>query len=148
VEVEDADLLTKEGWGPRHSEMDCMVFYFDGLNNREATYNFDDRRMIFGPTEKGNHDRGYSIGPRLAASVKSTRTEKGFVMEGRFKLAGMGVPDQVPGGKYEAAGAVIGFDLVNRDLDAEKGEQTRLGWQGTVNNPDDPSQFGTLILLP
>ena len=148
LEVEDDTVITKEGWGPRHSDMDCMVFYFDGLNNREATYNFDDRRMVFGPTSQGSHDREYSIGPRLGGDFKSTRTATGYVMEGKLQLDAMGVPDQVPGGKFDAAGAVIGFDIVNRDLDAEKGEQTRLGWRGTANNPDDPSQFGTLILLP
>ena len=148
LEVEDDALITTEGYGGRHSDLDCVVFYFDGKNNREKTYNFDDRRLAYGPTDKGNSDRGWNIGPRLASTVISKRTDKGYTMECKFKLGAMGVPDQVPGGKYDGAGAVIGFDIVNRDLDAKDGEQTRLGWQGTASNPDDPSRFGTLILMP
>jgi len=148
VEVDDASVITQEGWGKRHYDMDCIVFYFDGLNNREATYNFDDRRLVLGPTTKGSKDDRNSVGPRLLGNVKSLRTTGGFKMEASFKLSDLGVPNQTPGAKYDAAGAVLGFDLVNRDIDVKGGEQTRLGWQGTADNPDDASQFGTLILNP
>lgn len=148
VEVQDANIVTAEGWGKEHYLMDCLVFYFDGLNNREATYNFDDRRLAYGPTDRGNANTTNSIGPRLIGTVRSQRTPQGFTMEAQLKLAGLGVPDQIPGGRFDAAGAVLGFDLVNRDVDVEKGEQTHLGWQGTAHTPDDPSQFGTLILRP
>ena len=142
VEVED-DAVLKTGSA---YNSDCVVFYLDGKNNREGTYNMDDQRIVIGLD--GRVDRSNTIGPDTAIRSAVKKTDKGYIIEARFTLNAMGVPDQIEGGDYNAAGAVIGFDLVNRDLDTAAGGQTRLGWQGTANNPDDPSQFGTIILTP
>jgi hypothetical protein len=144
VEVEDASLQTSGA----PFDADSLVFYFDGLNNREATYNFDDRQIVLGLGDTAL-DRKNTIGPGEHVRSKSVPTATGFRLEARFKLGGMGVPDQIPGGSaYNPEWAVIGFDLVNHDLDAPGNAPARLGWQGTVDNPVNPSQFGTLILRP
>jgi hypothetical protein len=142
VEVEDDAVLET---GSAYNS-DCVVFYFDGKNNREKTYNMDDQRIVIGLN--GRVDRSNTIGPETAVRSAVIKTDKGYIIEARFTLNAMGVPDQIEGGDYDAAGAVIGFDLVNHDVDVAGGQQTRLGWQGTANNPDDPSHFGTLILQP
>lgn len=149
AEVEDDTVLTKDGYGIPHHKLDALVYFFDGLNNREATYNFDDRRLAYGPTQAGQDDRGWNIGPFHAATVRVENLPTGYRMKTRFQAHNIAVPNQKPGSaQFEGAGAVFGFDLVNYDLDEKDGVQTQLGWQGSVRNPDDPSGFGTLILMP
>lgn len=153
VEVEDASILAEEGFGKPRFTMDSLVFYFDGLNNREAIYNFDDRRLAYGPVQQGPEDRTFNIGPFMPMDVKFTRTEKGYLMEGFGSLDRLGVPRQNEDPKRgdnpdTYAGAVFGFDLENRDIDAAGDLPTSLGWRGTAMNPENPSQFGTIILVP
>ncbi len=151
VEVEDPDIVTEEGWGKAHHTMDAVAFYFDGLNNREDTYNFDDRRIVIGPTQQGNDDRNFNIVPFSAAGFQARRTEKGYILEGKFDLTKIGAARQTEdrAKKDQAyAGAVIGFDIVNHDLDIKDGDQTRTGWQGSDANPENSSAFGTIILQP
>ena len=144
VSVQDDAVLTRSPF----FENDCVVFYVDGTNNREDTYNIDDRRLVFGPADKNNLDRSNSIGSSFNTVAACSRTADGYLIEARFKLDAIGVPDQIEGGKFDAAHAVIGFDIVNRDRDIADGDQTRLGWQGTIDNPENPGGFGTLILMP
>jgi hypothetical protein len=147
VEVVDSEVVDGKG---NYFANDAVVFYFDGLNNREATYNFDDRRLVFGPSDKPgqNGDRKKSIGMSINTQAKYTPTATGYIMEAGFKLADLGVPSQSAGRTFDAANAVIGFDLVNHDVTKPGREQTRLGWQGTDENPENPGRFGTLILVP
>jgi len=153
VEVEDDGVISEEGWNKPRFTTDSLVFYFDGLNNREATYNFDDRRLAYGPVEQGPEDRTFNIGPFMPMDVKFTRTEKGYIMEGFGSLDRMAVPKQNEDPKRwdnpdAYAGAVFGFDLENRDIDTDGDEPSSLGWQGTAKNPEDASHFGTIILVP
>ena len=150
VIVKDATVIAENGWGrPRHA-VDSLVLYIDGLNNREATYNFDDRRLAYSPVEQGPEDRAFNIGPFMPAEVKSARTADGYVMEFSVELSRIGVPEQISDPKQRDrayVGAVFGFDLENRDLDAPDAPQTSIGWNGTPKNAEDPSRLGTLILL-
>jgi len=150
VEVEDASVLSEEGFGQPRFTTDSLVFYFDGLNNREATYNFDDRRLAYGPAQQGPEDRAFNIGPFMPMDVKTTLTPKGYIMEGFGVLDRLGVPRQTAdlNSQDPYAGAVIGFDLENRDIDTAGALPSALGWQGTAKNPDDASRFGTIILIP
>lgn len=150
AEVTDDALVTREGWGMPHHKMDALSIYFDGLNNRESTYNADDRRLCYGPTlpgKGGPDDREWFIGPWQAGDVKFTHTPTGYIMEGEFLFFRIGIPSK-EGSYKNVKGAVIGFDLVNHDVDVKDGEQSRTGWIGSDKNPENPSGFGTLILAP
>ena len=149
VEVTDDVVIAKDGYGQPRFKQDCLVFYFDGLNNREATYNFDDRRLAYGPVNQGLEDRAFNIGPFMAGDPKTQRTATGYIMKVSFDFNKLGIPLQNEDRKNRDTayvGAVFGFDLENRDLDAENGEQSSLGWQGSAKNPDDPSGYGTMII--
>ncbi|MBC8039508.1 MAG: putative Ig domain-containing protein [Opitutaceae bacterium] len=149
VQVTDAVVITKDGYGIRHASMDSMVLYFDALNNREATYNVDDRRLAYGPSlEGGPDDRSWNIGGGETARVKTTRTPDGYIMEFAVEARRVGLPPNTPNGGWDLAGVVMGFDLENRDIDAEGGPQARIGWVGKPKNADDPSGFGTVVFEP
>lgn len=148
VEVEDAAIIDGRGTAETPPP-DAVVFYFDGLNNREATYNADDRRLAFNP--KGQADRAFNLGQSFFTKVQARPTERGYRLECSLIFSDIGLPwmpDPPPGQKSLYAGQVFGFDLVNCDTDRADGTRSQLGWRGTVANSVDPSGFGTCILLP
>lgn len=145
VEVEDAHVVNGAGT-PDAAPADGIVFYFDGLNNREDTYNFDDKRLAF--DVKGRGSREYSIGTGYGFDVKVQPTDKGYRAEAAFKLNDIGVPWRAAKDRNSDvyAGTVVGFDFVVHDRDLSGGGVSQIGWAGTDQNPVDPSGFGTLIL--
>ena len=158
IEVKDANVFEGRKWGPVKGN-DSVELYFDLLNNRERTYNADDRRLPF--TVLGTPDRSLMIGHRLLG-MKGQVTEEGYTMEGQLRFGWLGMPtlldvnsaanrekygrDALRIAAYD--GVVFGFDLMVNDVDAEGGETARLVWQGSATNPEDPGQFGTAILMP
>ncbi len=118
---------------------DAVEIYIDGLNNREATYNFDDRRIVAGPD--GKMDAHASItGTRHQVSCKGGAMEGGYLIEFSIEPKNFGVRNFGPN-------TVIGFDVLNIDDDGT-GEPAVTVWQGTGANSVDPSKFGTVIMAP
>lgn len=148
VRVTDASIVE----GKPASAHDAVVLYLDALNNREATYNFDDRRVV--ATPQGQRDRDGSVYTGFDP-LKGSVTDDGYVVEASFKLSNLGLRGfPAADGKKKSttyAGTVIGFDVVNHDRDetTPPDEAPALrGWAGTAENWDDASGFGTLILQP
>ena len=158
IHVKDAGVISAAGWRPIKGH-DSVELYFDLLNNRERTYNADDRRLPFNVI--GTPDRSIMIGHRLLG-MKGQVTEDGYVLEGAFRFNWLGLEGTPQAytdenrqkygrqgvGIIAYDGVVFGFDLMVNDVDTEGGETSRLVWQGSATNAEDPSQFGTAILMP
>jgi hypothetical protein len=158
IRVKDANVLGAQKWRGIKG-VDGVELYFDLLNNRERTYNADDRRLPF--TVLGTPDRGQMIGHRLLG-MRGQVSEDGYVLEGQLPFKRLGL-EGLPQAYTEANekkygrngvgiiaydGVVFGFDLMVNDVDAEGGPTARLVWQGSATDAEDPSQFGTVILMP
>jgi hypothetical protein len=128
IRVQDDDVRQGDG----------VVVYLDTLNNREQTYNADDRRLVFSPEGKivqsvGAADRIESVG---------SLTSDGYILEIAIQWKNMAfTPWQTL-----MDNQVIGLDVANVDVDGEEAEDVETVWQGTPDNATDPSVFGALIL--
>lgn len=116
---------------------DAVEIYIDGLNNREATYNFDDRRIVIYPD--GKRDPKLSIiGAGYRVNCKGGPVEGGYFVE-------IGIDFGDFGGNGAYNNSVFGLDIMNIDDDGDA-KISKLVWQGTKENATDPSHFGTIIL--
>lgn len=153
VEVVDERIVADSSHANEGLKQDCLTFYFDGLNNREDTYNFDDFRFAFRPNPSPDIP-SFLVGSPITAQFKYQLSPTGYTAEIQFNLEGVGVPLQlphpIPQSKWSVAraGAVFGFEIESRDLDELTGGQSILGWQGSITNPENPGQYGTMILQP
>lgn len=116
---------------------DAVEIYIDGLNNREGTYNFDDRRIVIYPD--GKRDPKLSvIGAGYRVNCKGGPVEGGYFVE-------MGIDFGDFGAKGAHNNSVFGLDIMNVDDDGD-GKISKVVWQGTKDDATDPSHFGTIIL--
>jgi len=129
VKVQDASV----------TEGDRIVVYIDALNNREDTYNWDDRKTSFKAAD-GSKVGDESIGSTRWTRVSSALTSDGYTMEILFDWRNLGLND------VERLNRVIGFDIANIDVDEGSNTSTEVVWQGTARNSVDPSEFGALLL--
>jgi hypothetical protein len=112
---------------------DGVEIFIDGLNNREATYNFDDRLIVLSPA--GDRSRAGCIGDMFLITTKGSPVEGGYLIEAAIPWKNFGHR----GGGF--ANLTIGLDVAVTD-DSGAG----VVWRGTADNATNPSQFGTIIL--
>jgi len=135
VWVKDAGLFPNR---ETQDDGDSIEIFLDTLNNREDTYNYDDRRVVLVPTEKWHSPitvapSGFGIGR------KWTKVDGGYAAEFSFLLFALGI-------KSQSLPRVVGFDVAINDDDDGKGRQSQIVWKGTADNATRPDAFGTLIL--
>lgn len=119
------------------STLDSIELFIDALHNREVVYNADD-----GHFKVGRDGRTQSVRGKPEWFIKSAVRE----FDG-----GIAMEIEIPSTYFEGQGqwvpfggnAVYGFDIA---VNSGQGGENRLLWQGTENNADDTSGFGTLVL--
>lgn len=137
VKVIDPDRHTKRDNLP---DGDSVEVFVDVLNNREDTYNFDDRRVVVGPVE--GHYQPLLVAPMdFGHRGRCVATEDGYTAEFWFSFWALGFPRV----EYPA---VMGMDIAVNDDDDGDGRDSQVVWQGTADNATRPNAFGTLILEP
>ena len=125
--------------------LDAVKIYFDGNNNDQIIYNYDDTRWLFYRDTKGVKQRPHE---RVDAGYVSfinghhavTETEDGWNVELRFKsgaLRGRGIITEFP------QWHVVGFDIAVQQ--GREGDLSETVWMGDENNDTDTSNFGTLV---
>ncbi len=138
VKIEDDTIETNR---EDLSQGDSVEIFFDALNNREDTYNIDDRRIVVAPI-----DEWYSpliIAPgSFGISGSAKRVEGGYVAEFAFRLRQLGLGWDT----IRNPPMVLGFDIAVNDADSPGSRQSQVVWQGTAENAVHPNQFGTIIL--
>jgi hypothetical protein len=118
---------------------DNTVLCIDGLNNREATYNADDRYLAF--ARKCPWPTGAYIGDRFTAACRHKDLEDGYFVLYRVSFRNLGLV-----GPESLLNRVIGLDVVLVD-DARNGvPKSMVVWKGTRDNRSDPSKFGAVVL--
>ncbi len=114
---------------------DCVEVFLNPSNQKRGTYQEGDRQLFVGyPMGRtGLHDNNVS-------GVKTgwQDVEDGYTVE-------MAIPWNVIG-VQPGDGVEIGFDLTCDDNEGGITRETVLAWNGTSNNWQDTSGFGTLIL--
>lgn len=137
VKIEDPT-VNKGGWD-KQLEKDNVIFCIDAFNNREATYNADDRYIPF-PRGMQYPNRSLMIAPHLGHGCRQVEVPGGYlaVFEASWKALALPTPMKPH--------RVIGLDVMLVD-DAKDGvPKSTVIWQGTKDNATDPSRFGTVIL--
>lgn len=117
---------------------DNIVLCLDMNNDRQATYNADDRYM---PFPRGSPWPSESrVGDAFCCACRQKELEGGYFVLLRVSLRHFGLPpESLP---YR----VVGLDLMLVD-DAKDGQpRSMVVWQGTRDNATDPSRFGTVVL--
>ena len=123
------------------TDLDAIDVFFDGNNNDEVIYNYDDMHWHFGRLEQTAADRivsGYARFFNAGYVVKETAT--GYAIEMVFNkeaLQGRGIVCAWP------EWAAFGFDIAVIQGDAAVRHQQV--WQGSIDNPTDTSPFGTIL---
>ncbi len=130
------------------TKLDSVDIFFDGNNNDEVIYNYDDAHWRF--TRIGNRHNGGHL-PIIVAgymrffnsSIGVQETEDGWQMEAEFDgnaLGGRGIITAWPDW------AVYGFDIAVRQGD--DGQIHQQVWHGSIRNPEDTSPFGAIVFKP
>lgn len=128
VEVTDPS-ISENAANP--SAGDSVEVYLDLFNNRETTYNADDRRITVTPSGKLE-----VVGSRRVLGARAKRTATGYTVE-------VSLPSYNT--QVKLNDTAIGLDVGINDV--KDGRRTRFVWRGTENNDTDPSHFGTVIVL-
>jgi hypothetical protein len=119
---------------------DQVVIYFDGKNNREKTYNWDDFRFNSAATGARANIRG-----GWWADAHVSQVEGGYMVEARLNWTSTG--QYLVGQSRDWH--TVGVDVHVIDNDTEGGEITsRVAWHGTLKNDTDPSGYRTVISKP
>ncbi len=135
VKVIDPDRHTKRDDLP---DGDSVEVFVDVLNNREAVYNFDDRRVVVAPIK--GHYRPLVIAPMtFGHRGKVVQTEDGYTAEFWFSAWALGM-------RNRNFPTVIGLDIAVNDDDDGDGRDSQVVWQGTAENATRPNAYGTVIL--
>jgi hypothetical protein len=140
VKVTDPDRYLKLG-DPAEENLpfgDSVELFVDVLNNREAVYNYDDRRIGIAPA-KGWY-RMICLSPTgpFGHTGKCVETEDGYTAEFWLNFWALDY-------RNRNFPAVIGLDIAINDDDDGNGRDSQVVWQGTAQNDRVP-QFGTVIL--
>lgn len=138
VKVADPTVNSSKSSG---GKSDSVEIFIDALNNREATYNFDDRCFFVG--RGGGLDRSMSIGDVSLQILKVGEIDGGYLVEAKLEFKRLGVGEEKKG---VSANYVLGLDVAVTDRNPEGGIVSQVVWKGTAENRKDPSQFGTVIM--
>ncbi|NJM16397.1 MAG: hypothetical protein HC896_14390, partial [Bacteroidales bacterium] len=113
---------------------DAVEIYVDGGNNGTTTYDANDRQWI----------KAWNT-----AGISGTNTT-GLVHAVANIAGGYAVEVAIPWTNFRSgtptAGTTIGFDLGNNDDDNGGGRDYQMQWNGTINNWNNTSAFGDLVL--
>lgn len=124
------------GVKPQKGKADSVEIFIDALNNREGTYNFDDRRIVIEST--GQRTKA-SVGDVFGSSFKGGATDSGYAIEASIPWKSLGF-------RTSYANRAVGLDIaVNHE--AGQGANSQLVWRGDARNGEDSSHFGTAIMV-
>ncbi len=119
---------------------DHVILCLDAFNNREATYNADDRFLPY-PRGQRYPNHGAMIGPALGHACRQAEVPGGYLAVFEVSWNSLGWPSPME------AGRAIGLDVMIVDGGGgEGGARSVVVWQGTRENTSDPSRFGTVVL--
>jgi hypothetical protein len=132
IKVLDANLFSSQ---PDVWNADAVEIYIDGTNNGGTTYDASDRQYIITWNKSGIWEvHGYTSGV-VAAQMNITG---GYTVEMAIPWSNFGVTP--------ANNLIVGFDIGNDDDDTGGGRQHQKVWNGTINNYNNPSGFGDLVI--
>jgi hypothetical protein len=117
-------------------EDDAVEIYIDANNNKLTTYDSRDNQII-----KGYNDA--TVFTKLAVTGLQhswAAVTGGYSIELAIPWAQLGFAST------PAAGTKIGFDVGNNDDDNGGTRDAQSVWNGTVNNHNNTSAFGTIVL--
>jgi hypothetical protein len=137
VKVDDPT-VNQGGWASQ-LQADNVILCLDAFNNREATYNADDRYL---PYSRGHQyaQRSIMIGTHLGHGCRQLEIPGGYLAVFEVSWRGLGLGGRV------APYRVIGLDVMLVDDTQQGVPKSTVVWQGTKDNATDPSHFGTVIL--
>ncbi|HXA01081.1 MAG TPA: sugar-binding protein, partial [Cytophagaceae bacterium] len=132
VKVLDASLYTNavDYWNG-----DAIEVYIDANNNKLASYDGSDNQFIKAYNQTGVYSK-VSISGLQHAWVAITG---GYTIEFAIPWSQLGIATP-------AAGTSIGFDMGNDDDDTGAGRTSQAVWNGTIDDWQNTSGFGTLTL--
>jgi hypothetical protein len=137
VKVDDAT-HNKGTWAQKLTA-DNVILCLDAFNNREATYNSDDRFSVW-PRGSIYPQRSIIIGEEWGLICRQAELDGGYLAVFRVTWKNLGLPEKM------SPHWTIGLDLMLVD-DAKDGvPKSMVVWQGSQTNDKDPSQFGTVVL--
>jgi hypothetical protein len=115
-------------------EDDSAEIYIDANHNHGTVYDSFDRQFV-----KGYNDSGLSsIGSTTGVVHAWAAVTGGYTIEMAIPWSNLGVTPTV--------GMTIGFDVGNNDDDNAGTRESQKVWWGTVNDYNNTSAFGDLIL--
>jgi hypothetical protein len=114
---------------------EAIEIYIDANNNKHGSYDGKDNQII----EAYNVSSVFSMFALNGLQHAWAPIAGGYAVE-------LAIPWSQLGITAPAAGLSIGFDLGNDDDDTGGGRQGQLVWNGTINNYQNTSGFGTLTL--
>jgi hypothetical protein len=130
--------VNKGSWDSRLSN-DNIILCLDMLNNREATYNADDRFIVY-PRGHIYPQRSVIIGDELSFGCRQKEVKGGYFALFRVSFRSFGLPpESVP---YR----VVGLDVMIVDNAVKGVPAATVVWQGGKDNATDPSKFGSVVL--
>src|SRR5690349_9490376 len=133
VRVLDANLFNDSAntW-----EDDSVEVYIDANNNKGTTYDSFDRQFT-----KGYNDTGLGgIGSQTGVTHAWAAISGGYSVELAIPWSNLGVTP--------TAGMTIGFDVGYNDDDNAGTRDSQAVWWGTINDYNNTSAFGSLVLMP
>lgn len=133
IQVRDAGVHFKRQQNAE--SFDSMEIFIDAENNREKTFNVDDRHAVFIPD-----GTVASIGSMFDIHSKFNVSKRGYTVEGKAGWWTLGTGNGMPG-------KAMGFDVIVNDSDDGKTRSGRLVWHGSATNHEDPGQYRTVILV-
>ncbi len=140
VKVAD-DKLIGNRWGMKN--VDEIRLYFDGKNNLEKTYNWDD--IILAGNPKGD---GAKQGRTFRTGMTCSEIDGGYLLEAQIPFGNLGHMISKKK-KLTADWVCVGLYVMVIDIDEKNGKpKSRIVWVGSGTNDNDPSQFQTIIMKP
>jgi len=117
-------------------EDDSVEIYIDANNNKGTTYDSFDRQFTKGYNDSGLAGTGSQTGVVHAWAAISG----GYSVEMAIPWSNLGVTG--------AAGLTMGFDVGYNDDDNAGTRDSQAVWWGTINNYNNTSAFGSVVLQP
>jgi len=114
---------------------DAVEIYIDANNNKLTTYDGKDNQII----------KAYNVSTVFTQFALSGLQHAWAPIAGGYSVE-IAIPWSQLGITAPAAGTTIGFDIANDDDDTGSGRQNQVVWNGTINNYQNTSAFGTLTL--
>jgi hypothetical protein len=116
-------------------EDDSVEIYIDANNNKGTTYDSFDRQYV-----KGYNDTGLSgIGSQTGVVHSWAAISGGYSVELAIPWSNLGVTG--------ATGLTMGFDVGYNDDDNGGTRDSQAVWWGTINNYNNTSAFGSVVLM-